>query len=272
MKSKEAIELVDKGTKALTDALAAGKSENLKRFLAVAANFHNYSLNNWFLIFSQCPEATRVAGYKTWQKLGRQVQKGSKSIKILAPRRGKRKDAEGKETDKEFLYFTTISVFDVSMTEGDDLPSVFRIEGEVEQETLDNLEAFIASQRIDLEDKENLNGALGVSYGGRIEVKADLDRTQRFTTLVHELGHEMLHKDADRRSLSKAVKETEAEAVSFIVGQAVGIDSLGQAADYVQLWNGDSEVFAASLKRIQKCAKAIIEGIQKAPKPEKVAA
>ena len=83
MKSKEALELVDAGIKTLTDELAGGKSDNLKRFLKVAANFHKYSMNNWCLIFSQKPEATRVAGYKTWQKLGRQVQAGSKGIKIL---------------------------------------------------------------------------------------------------------------------------------------------------------------------------------------------
>lgn len=265
MKSKEALELVNNGIDALAAALAKGKSDNLKRFLAVAANFHNYSLNNWCMIFAQKPDATRVAGYKAWQKLGRQVRKGEKSIKILAPRRGKRKDKDGKETDQEFLYFVTIPVFDVSQTDGDALPSVFKVEGDPGEEALLSLEAFIASEGIDLEDKESLGGALGLSYGGRIEVLASLGRPERYTTLVHELAHEMLHKDKDRRELSKAVKETEAEAVAYVVGQAVGLDSLGQAADYVQLWNGDAEVFKASLKRIQKCAKAIVEGLQKAP-------
>jgi hypothetical protein len=266
MKSKEAMELVDAGIKTLTDELAKGKSDNLKRFLSVAANFHNYSLNNWCLIFSQKPTASRVAGYKTWQKLGRQVQAGAKGIKILAPRRGKQKDKEGNATDKEYLFFTTTSVFDVSDTEGDELPSVFRVEGEP-GEHLDALEALVESLGIKIEDKESLGGALGASYGGRIEMKEGLEPSQRFTTLVHELAHELLHKQKDRETLSKAVKETEAEAVSFVVGQAIGVDTLGQTADYVQLWKGDLDVFTASLGRIQKCAKQIIEGLQKSPVP-----
>lgn len=267
MKSKEAMALVDAGIETLTRELAQGRSDNLKHFLAVASNFHNYSMNNWCLIFSQRPEATRVAGYKAWQKVGRQVQAGAKGIKILAPRRGKQKDKETGERDgKEFLFFTTISVFDVADTEGDDLPSVFRVEGDP-GEHLDALEALVADLGIELTDKESLGGALGVSYGGRIEMKEGLDPSQRFTTLTHELAHELLHKQKDRETLSKAVKETEAEAVSFVVGQAIGVDSLGQTADYVQLWKGDLDVFTASLGRIQKCAKQIIEGLQKAPVP-----
>jgi len=259
MKAKEALELVDEGIKALTEALEQGKSDNLKRFLAVAARFHNYSLNNWWLIFSQKPEATQVAGYKTWQKMGRQVQGGAKGIKILAPRQGKRKDKDGQETDEKFMYFTTVSVFDVSDTEGDDLPSVFRVEGNPGV-YLGALEALIERIGITVVDKESLGGPLGTSCGGRIEILTELEPSQRFTTLVHELAHELLHSTSER--LDKCVKETEAEAISFIVGQAIGVDSLGQTADYVQLWGGDLDVFIAKLESIQKCAKTIIEGIQ----------
>lgn len=264
MKSKEALELVDAGVKTLTDALSQGKSENLKRFLQVASNFHNYSLNNWFMIFGQRPDATRVAGYKAWQKMGRQVKSGAKSIKIIAPRKGKRKDKEGNETDKSYLFFSTASVFDISDTEGEELPTVFRVEGDP-GDNLPALEAFIESQGIKLEEKESLGGPLGISYGGRIEVKSDLEPASRFTTLVHELAHEMLHKQEDRAKLTQAQKETEAEAVSYVVGQAIGVDSLGQTADYVQLWKGDLELFMGCLTKVQKCAKVIIEGLQKSP-------
>lgn len=256
MKSKEALDLVNRGIEALANELENGKSDNLQKFLSFAATFHNYSINNWFMIFSQKPNATRVAGYKTWQKLGRHVRKGEKSIKILAPRRGKKKDKDDKE--QEFLYFVTTSVFDVSQTEGDDLPSVFRIDGDPGQEAMESLEGAVKSQGIKLEDKDCLGGALGRSHGGKIEILSSLTRPERYVTLVHELAHEILHKDLERRELSKAVKETEAEAVSFIVGQAVGLDTLNQAADYVQLWNGDLNIFKKSLKRIQKCATTII--------------
>ncbi len=264
MKSKEALELVNAGIKTLSEELAKGKSENLKRFLAVSSNFHNYSLNNWLMIYTQRPDATRVAGYKTWQKLGRQVKGGSKGIKILAPRTGKRKDDEGNETDKAFTYFTTTSVFDISDTEGEELPSVFRVEGDPGN-NLFALEALIGSLGIELKEKENLGGALGLSYGGLIEILDDLKPNLKFTTLVHELAHELLHRQGDSEGITKAQRETEAEAVSFVVGQAIGVNSLGQTADYVQLWKGDLSLLVACLSRVQKCAKQIIEGLQSSP-------
>jgi hypothetical protein len=260
MRAKEAMELVDAGIKSLTNALAAGESDNLKAFLRMAANFHNYSLNNWCLIFSQCPQATRVAGYKTWQNLGRQVVKGGRSIKIIAPRQYKRKNKNGDE--KDGLFFCTVPVFDISQTEGEELPSVFNVEGDP-GEYLHILEELISDFKIELVDEDHLGGPLGQSHGGKIKVLANLESAQRFTTLVHELAHELLHRDTDRATLGKAQKETEAEAVSYIVGQAIGVDSLGQTADYVQLWKGDLEVFHQSLSRIQKCAKQIIEGLAK---------
>ncbi len=263
MKTKEAMDLVDKGLKTLTDALAAGKSENLKAFLRVAANFHNYSLNNWCLIFSQCPHATRVAGYKTWQNLGRQVVKKG-GIKILAPRTYKKKDTEaGEDTGKKNIYFATVTVFDISLTEGDDLPSVFKVEGDP-GEYLGILEELVDDLGIELTWEDgHLCGALGVSKGGAISVLSSIEPAQRFTTLVHELAHELLHRTEDRASLSKQQKETEAEAVSYVVGQAIGVDSLGQTADYTHLWGGDMEIFTKHLGRIQKCAKTILEGLKK---------
>lgn len=261
MKAKDAMDLVDEGLKTLTDALAAGKSENLKAFLKMSANFHMYSLNNWCLIFSQCPHATRVAGYKTWQKLGRQVIKGGKAIRILAPRKYKKEDKDGNK--KESLYFTTTNVFDISATEGDDLPDVFKVEGDP-GEYLDILGELVGDLGIELTwEDEHPGGALGVSKGGAISVLSNIEPAQRFTTLVHELAHELLHRTEDRASLSKKQKETEAEAVSYVVGQAIGVDSLGQTADYVQLWKGDLETFTKHLGRIQKCAKQIIQGLQK---------
>ena len=264
MKSTEATTLIDQGVKTLTAALSAGHSENLKAFLKMASHFHNYSLNNWLLIFSQCPGATKVCGYKTWQKLGRQVKKGGSSIRILAPRKFKKEDKDGKE--KEGMYFTTVPVFDISQTEGEDLPEVFKVEGDPGEYTA-ILEEVISDLGIYLEDVQDLGGALGRSKGGEILILKTLDGSQRFTTLVHELAHELLHKDEDRPS-SKTQRETEAEAVAYIVGQAIGVDSLGQTADYVQLWKGDLELFHKCLGRIQKCAKTIIEALQKKAKSQ----
>lgn len=263
MNRKDAINQVEIGLKSLGNELANGQSENLKRFLSVAANFHNYSVNNWLLIFIQCPTATRVAGYKTWQNLGRQVKKGAKSISILAPRKGKETITTGNtEKEHEFLYFVTVPVFDISATEGKELPSIFHVEGDP-GDHLESLESIIVEKGIELVECDFLNGALGESWGGKIKVLKNIAHAQRFITLVHELAHELLHRKEDRDNLTKVQKETEAEAVSFVVGQAIGVNSLGQAADYLQLWKGDLELFTKCLGRIQSCAKEIITALTK---------
>src|SRR5919205_2785111 len=89
-------------------------SEDFKRYLRTAATFHQYSPNNVLLILGQRPDATRVAGYKTWQALGRQVKKGEKAISIFAPRpyRVTTEDETGEEQTREGLTFRSVPVFD----------------------------------------------------------------------------------------------------------------------------------------------------------------
>src|ERR687886_522199 len=101
-------------------------SEDFQRYLRTAATFHHYSPNNVLLILAQKSEATRVAGYKTWQSLGRQVKKGEKAIYIFAPRpyRVTTEDEQGEEQTREGLTFRSVPVFDVSQTEGDPIPTM----------------------------------------------------------------------------------------------------------------------------------------------------
>ncbi len=101
-------------------------SEDFKRYLRTAAAFHTYSPNNVLLILAQKPEATRVAGYKTWQALGRQVKKGERAIYIFAPRpyRVTTEDEQGEEQTREGLTFRSVPVFDISQTEGDPIPTL----------------------------------------------------------------------------------------------------------------------------------------------------
>jgi antirestriction protein ArdC len=259
MKTNEASELVETGIAKLATALAEGHSDNLKNFLKTAAAFHRYSLRNWMLIYSQCPDATKVCGYIAWQKLGRQVRKGEKGLKILVPIVGKKKD----DSDKEQVYFGTGSVFDIAQTDGEDLPTVFDVAGEP-GDHLAALEDVITTSGLELNYVQDLGGALGVSRGGTIDMIEGLDASQRFTTLVHEFAHEKMHwGNPNGCDLSKKQKETEAEAVAYVVGQAIGVDSLGQTADYVQLYKGDLALFKDCLTRIQKCAKQIIQDLQK---------
>src|ERR671932_1243898 len=129
---------------------ASQTSEDFKRYLRTAATFHQYSPNNVLLIRSQRPDATRVAGYKTWQSLGRQVKKGEKAISIFAPRpyRVTTEDEQGQEQTREGLTFRSLPVFDVSQTEGDPIPTMEApvLTGDDGQQTYVALVAFATRQ------------------------------------------------------------------------------------------------------------------------------
>jgi hypothetical protein len=103
----------------------------------------------------------------------------------------------------------------------------------------------------------DLDGALGTSSGGRIRLLQGLSPATAFTTLVHEYAHELLHR-ADDRPAARDTRELEAEAVAFIVGGAVGLNTTDASRDYIHLYHGDREALASSLDRIQRAASAIL--------------
>jgi len=122
------------------------------------------------------------------------------------------------------------------------------------------LKAAIASRRIAVEYVQELDGALGTSSGGRIQVLAGLQPASEFTVLAHEFAHELLHHGDDRPG-SRDTRELEAEAVAFVVGQAVGLDVTDAARDYIHLYRGDGAALAESLGRIQRTAAAVLTAI-----------
>jgi len=101
-------------------------SEGWRRFAETRATFHRYSFGNCQLIAYQRPDATQVAGFKSWQTLGRQVRKGERAIRILAPMSVKERDEQGNETDARLTFFRAVPVFDISQTDGDPLPEAPR--------------------------------------------------------------------------------------------------------------------------------------------------
>jgi hypothetical protein len=125
----------------------------------------------------------------------------------------------------------------VSQTEGAELPAFREMSGAV-GENRSRLIAFINKQNIELVFTENIAPALGTSYGGRIAILPGQSEAEEFSTLVHELAHEMLHKAERRTTTTKVVKETEAEAVAFVIGKAVGLETGSASADYIQLYHG----------------------------------
>ena len=265
MKAEQAKKLADKALNDLAAALEQGKSDTLAAYLAMMGRFHSYSFGNVLLVMTQKPDATHVAGYRTWRKLGRYVRKGEHGILIIAPMvvRPKNDDAgsSGDDEDRTLLRFKAAHVFDVSQTDGEALPEFARVGGSPNGHT-DRLKAFVADQGIELEYAETLAGAQGVSAGGSITIREGLAPAEEFSVIAHELAHEMLHKrDAGEKRLPKTVRETEAEAVAFVVSQAIGLDTNTAAADYIQLYAGDKDTLGASLDRIQHTAAAIIDAI-----------
>jgi hypothetical protein len=274
----------------LMQQVEAGKSDTLTAYLTAMARFHNYSFGNILAIARQRPTATRVAGYGTWKEMGRFVKRGEKGIQILAPLIGFRRrnaEAEGEidadanrntRPQRVLIGFRVVRVFDVSQTEGMDLPEFeHNVSGEV-GEHRDRLIDFLAQQNIALEFNERIAPALGVSYGGKIALLPGQSKAEEFVTLVHETAHELLHK-AERRTFTTAtVRETEAESVAFIVGQAIGLEMGNASSDYIQMYAGNANLLAESLEVIQRTSAVILAAIRSeeiaepATEPEQFAA
>lgn len=158
--------------------------------------------------------------------------------------------------------FRAAYVFDVSQTEGKELPEFSeRVSGSA-REFRDRLVDFVITQGIALEFKESIAPALGVSYGGKIALLPGQTSAEEFSTLVHELAHEMLHKAERRTATTKTVRETEAEAVAFVVGKTIGLETGRASADYIHLYHGNAALLTESLEVIQKTSALILSAIE----------
>lgn len=200
---------------ALIAQLEAGKSEALTAYLDAMGRFHRYSFGNVLAIAAARPDATHMAGFQAWMQFGRNVKKGERGIRILAPVVVKRKDEAEKTERPQLTGFRSAYVFDVSQTEGKDLPTLeSRISGDAGANR-DRLFAFIERQGIELFYSDSIAPALGMSYGGKIALLPGQSKAEEFATAVHETAHEMLHKKERRAETGKVIRETEAEAVAF---------------------------------------------------------
>ena len=263
-------EVIAANVKLLIEQLEAGHSEGLTAYLTAMGRFHNYSFGNILEIARQRPDATRVAGLYAWNQLGRKVAKGQKGIRILAPMIGSRRKKDTEATSKDpaavnkpvLVGFRAVYVFDVSQTEGAELPAFTeRTKGDV-GEYRERLIDFTIAQGIQLEFKDSIAPALGMSYGGRIAILPGQEPAEEFSTLVHELAHEMLHKAERRTATTKTVRETEAEAIAFVVSQTIGLDAGRASADYIHLYHGNAALLTESLEVIQRTAALILSAIE----------
>ena len=275
MNRDEALKMSDDALQELAQALKDGKSEKLLEYLGMLSRFHQYSFGNCIMIYMQKPDATLVAGFGRWKELNRFVKKGEKGIAIFAPLIGKRKkDLESSESkmvpsdepskqDAKVLYgFRVVFVFDVTQTDGQELPDFATLGGDP-GDRIQRLEQIIRNNGIELEFVECLpNTSNGMSEGGKISISVHLPKPQMFSTMVHELAHEQLHWGDRRESTNKVVRETEAEAVAYVVCRAVGLECSTRASDYIQLWSGDDKVLLQSLELIRTVSSKIIAELE----------
>ena len=254
-------QLVRENVQYLIEQLEAGHSEALTEFLRAMAVFRDYSLSNQLAIARQRPTASRVAGMYAWNQLGRYINKGEKGIAILAPVVGKRTKRE-EEKDKNgtiLLGFRRVYVWAEEQTHGLPLPELEKVTGNAGV-YLDRMRVWIAAQGITLVYTEDISPALGMAYGTNISILPGQSEAEELTTLIHEAAHLALKHGNRRTNTTKTVRETEAEAVAFVVAQGIGINA-ASSASYIQLYQGNATLLIESLEKVQQTAAVILAAL-----------
>ncbi len=181
---------------------------------------------------------------------------------ILAPvllRKDTESDNREEGTERSDVRFRAVYVFDVANTDGKPLPELGDAEGDPSGHT-ERLKEFIANRGIQLEYSDAIYPAQGQFSPGKIVLLPGQRAAEEFATLAHETGHALLHGQDRRSETTKCVRETEAEAVAFIVCEAIGLKAQN-STDYIQLYSGDKETLAESLEHVQRASAEILAAI-----------
>jgi antirestriction protein ArdC len=236
-------------------------SEGWSRWVRTRARFRTYSLGNQMLISMQRPDATRVAGFKTWQGLGRQVRKGEKAISILAPRTFKGIDEETGEPVKR-LYFRAVPVFDIAQTDGEELPpcplNYGEVDGDSHADYIPRLIRFAESIGWTVEYGDTGSaGGWAMPSAKRIRLSdADVSPNATVRTLVHELCHALgILYDGLGREYAEMLTETAA----FAVCSSIGLDTSAASIPYVTGWSADKPDGSAIVRDMA----ALVDGTAK---------
>jgi N-terminal domain of anti-restriction factor ArdC/IrrE N-terminal-like domain len=236
-------------------------SEVWLRHLDWQSRFHRYSFGNVVLIAAQCPEASYVAGFHAWRRRGRSVRRGEKAIWILAPMAVRRAAKDESEDARVIRGFKHVPVFDVSQTEGDELPATcHKLCGDPPPRCFAGLCRVAGSIGYTVEPTslpEGLNGDCQFTLR-RIRVEARNSPAQQVKTLAHEIAHAILHQGHPDRRLA----ELEAESTAYVVCQCLGLDTGAYTFGYVATWAGGGEQAVAGIKasgtHIQEAAAMIL--------------
>lgn len=270
-------------------------SDEYLRYLRTMSLFPSYSNRNVMMILLQNPNVTRVASYSAWQKMGRQVQKGEKGLKIYIPIHRRQTPARDDQTDHETVEmpeggtrgrglrdtedttpvtFGIGHVFDISQTEGMPLPQiVYELTGDVK-----NFEAFKkavqAASPVPIHmgcDKKGVEGYFS-PITQEIHIREGMSEESTISTMVHETAHAILHNaQSDGSKKPKEIKELEAESTAFVVLSHFGIDSSPESLGYIAMYNGQDTLKAlnSSLTIINHAAAHIIKEMEKTLAVEK---
>lgn len=239
-------------------------TEHYQSYLEMLARFHRYSVSNSILIWLQKPEATLVAGFSQWHnQFHRYVRKGEKGIRIIVPILLHKKEAEDINENRIRGYRTAV-VFDVSQTEGEELPAcaIPALEGKVNDFPA-FFEALLLASPVPVSLKE-INGSANGLYQPkekRIVIRNDLSQIHQIKTLLHEIAHAKLHDEDFDPSLYN--REVEAESVAYTVSSYYGIDTSLYSFPYIAEWSKEKngKELKASMERIRKTSSSFIETI-----------
>lgn len=258
-----------------------------RTWLDFASRLHRYSFDNLMLIMAQRPDATAVASYTTWKSIDRQVLRGERSIKVLAPisRRKEITDDQGqpvldsdgrKQFRRSVVGYRPVSVFDIKQTSGSPLPGPVLptlLEGTAPAGLWDALEREVSERgyRLLRAGSDELGGANGVTMPGRREVwvRDDVDDAQAVKTLTHELAHILLHTGEDPAAdPCRGIKEVEAESVAYLTLASHGVATGTYSFPYVAHWAFTlaeaehvemTDIVARTGRRVMEAARTIIE-------------
>jgi len=283
--SEQRAEKLSEPHEQIADGVAAlVESDAWRAMLDTAAKFHTYSLGNVLLIALQAPQASRVAGFRTWKSLGRQVRKGERGIGILAPctyrpkastaatdsasgqAKGERGGQAAPAGGRQVRGFRVVHVFDVEQTDGDPLPDVAPalLTGQAPAGLWSDLAGQVTGHGYTLE-RGDCSGANGYTDPARrvVRVRDDVDDAQAVKTLAHELGHlECGHvEDLPTYLTCRGRCEVEAESVAYVVAAAHGLDASGYTFAYVAGWAGtDLARVRQAAETVTKAARTILAG------------
>jgi hypothetical protein len=247
-------------------------SDTFRRYLDAQARFHQYSFGNVCLILSQRPEATQVAGYATWKRLGRQVRRGETGIRILVPMRRRTVDESDDDTQPKPAvqpFFGVGSVFDISQTEGEPLPAVEVpiLEGDQGRELYtqllqlahrEGLAVHVASHAPQEGSRTLPPSVMGMYSPGELRIMLRESWSLQMTkTLAHELAHHF--NQVACTPGQREEEETIAESSAYVVCRHFGLDSSARSVPYVAVWSREPTTLKNALGQIQAVSATIID-------------